>query len=322
MSDSTAKPPSTAPASSGAGERRGFISREDFLTLTKARLSALVVITTFVGFYLGRGWQDFARLMHTVLGTTLTAFGAATFNQLMEMGADARMLRTADRPLPAQRLKPEHAFGLGWLLCGFGIIHLGVRVNVEAAALAALTLVVYLFIYTPMKQRSTLNTLVGAVSGALPPVIGWVAAVGGPDDDLRPRFQWELLLQPQSLFLFALLFLWQMPHFLAINWMYREEYIRGGFVMWSNDDASGAKTSRLAIAFCLPLVLLSMHPLVSGFAGWWFVPVAALLGSWILKLAVDFRRLRDRASARKLFFATLLYLPAVLAAICVAARIP
>jgi protoheme IX farnesyltransferase len=317
MPDPTASsPPTPAPAAA----QRLLLSKKDFLTLTKARLSTLVVITTFVGFWLAAGFSDLWRMAHTVIGTTLTAFGAAVFNQLMEMDADAKMLRTADRPLPAKRTKPELAFAMGFLLCAFGIIHLGVKANVEAAALAALTLVVYLFIYTPMKQRSSLNTLVGAVSGALPPVIGWAAGRGGPDDDANPVFQWELLVMPQSLYLFALLFLWQMPHFLAINWMYREEYVRGGFVMWSNDDVSGRKTSLLAILWTVPLLALGIQPWAAGYCHWAFPIVSFALGAWILLLAVRFRTSLARPAARKLFFATLLYLPAILVALAILAR--
>lgn len=299
------------------------MSREDFMTLTKARLSMMVVVTTFVGFWLGAGNSGFGwRMLHTIFGTTLTAFGAAVFNQLMEVDADARMHRTADRPLPSRRVRREVAFLIGWLLAAVGIMHLGTRVNVEAAGLGALTLITYLFIYTPMKRRSTLNTLVGAVSGALPPVIGWVGAVAGPDDAAHPVMRWDTFVQAPAVFLFALLFLWQLPHFLAINWMYREEYIRGGFVMWSNDDASGEKTSRLAVFYSVLLALLAFHPLVYGFASPWFTPIALALGGWLVMLALKFRKVRDRASARKLFLSTLLYLPIVLVALCLLARIP
>ena len=179
--------------------------RADLMSLTKARLSALVVVTTAAGYVLSPT-GDFLSwgLVHTIFGTTLTAFGAAVFNQLMEMEPDAKMHRTADRPLPGHRFPPAAAFVLGWLLAAIGLMHLGVRVNAEASALAVLTLVTYLFIYTPMKQRSTLNTLVGAVSGAIPPVIGWVGAAG--PHGLQPGIlRWELFVQPQALFLFSLL---------------------------------------------------------------------------------------------------------------------
>ena len=318
------KSPPLTPAEPAAPriEGRGWISWEDFMTLTKARLSMMVVVTTFVGFWLGAGSAGFGwRMVHTILGTTLTAFGAAVFNQLMEMGPDAKMHRTADRPLPGRRIRTEFAFGIGWVLSALGLMHLGTRVNVEAAALAALTLGTYLFIYTPMKRRSSLNTLVGAVSGALPPVIGWVGAVGGADTGGPAVFHWRIFFDQPAIFLFSLLFLWQLPHFLAINWMYREEYIRGGFVMWSNEDESGSKTSKLAIFYSVLLMLLAVHPWWAGFASPWFTVLALLAGGWLVLLAVKFHALRDRASARRLFLNTLLYLPIVLVSLCLLARI-
>ena len=150
------------------------MTTHDLLTLTKFRLSALVIVTTFVGFWL-RAPQGFDGwlLVHTIIGSMLAAFGAAVFNQLMEIEPDSRMQRTADRPLPSGRVSPSAAFGIGWLLSAWALIHLTIRVNMETAALTALTLAVYLFIYTPLKRQSATNTLVGAVSGALPPLIGW-----------------------------------------------------------------------------------------------------------------------------------------------------
>ncbi len=323
MPDSpTADPEATPPPPLETDQAtHGFISRADFMTLTKARLSLMVVVTTFVGYWLGLGWKGFGwGMVHTIFGTTLTAFGAAVFNQLMEVTADAKMHRTASRPLPGGRIRREHAFFIGWLLSAIGLLHLGTRVNVESAALGALTLITYLFIYTPMKQRSTLNTLVGAVAGALPPVIGWVGAVAGPDEATHRLFRWTHYFDQEAIFLFALLFLWQMPHFLAINWMYREEYIRGGFVMWANEDASGELTSKLAVGFSVALMLLALHPWAAGFAGPVFTVIGLLLGGWLVLLALKFRRLRDRAAARTLFLNTLLYLPIVLVALCLLAK--
>lgn len=317
MTDPVPNPPVETSSLPEQAAPRGLISREDFMILTKARLSTLVVVTTFVGYWVAEGWHGVGwRLLHTIFGTTLTAFGAGVFNQLMEVDADAKMRRTAGRPLPARRLRSEAAFLLGWLLCAGGLIHLGAMVNVESAALAALTLVVYLFVYTPMKRTSALNTLVGAVSGALPPVIGWVAAAGGPDVADHPVFHWRMLIAPQAIFLFSLLFLWQLPHFVAINWMYRDEYIRGGFVMWSNDDETGAKTSKLALTFSALLALLPLFPWAAGFAALLFAIIGMLLGAWLVWLSLRFLRLPDRSTARRLFLATLLYLPLVLAALC------
>ncbi len=283
------------------------------MALTKARLSLLVVITTFVGFWVGsRHGFDGWRLVHTLLGTTLCAFGSAVLNQLMEMEPDAQMKRTADRPLPARRLPPPAAFAIGVILSAWGLLHLDTRVNPESCAAAAATLVSYVLIYTPLKQRSNLNTLVGAVSGALPPLIGWAAAAGPAGDLGGAAFNAELFLAPQSVFLFGLLFLWQLPHFVAINWMYREEYVRGGFVMWSNNDVSGKLTSTLAILFTLPLFPLMLIPWLGGFCHGFFTVGGCAVTLWLLWLAVCFFRVRERPMARKLFFGTLLYLPLVL----------
>lgn len=289
------------------------MSARDLLTLTKFRLSALVIVTTFVGFWLRADRPlDVWLMIHTLIGSTLAAFGAAVFNQLMEIEPDSRMQRTADRPLPSGRVSPSTAFGLGWLLSAVALIHLVHRVNVESAALTALTLAVYLFIYTPLKRQSPSNTLVGAVSGALPPLIGWAGAAGaavGP----APYFRWQLMLEPGAIYLFVLLFLWQLPHFLAINWMYRDEYRKGGFIMLANEDEHGVRTSRHALAYAFATMLLMLYPVYSGVAhAWWFLPPALLLSGWLSWLALRFNRMPERPTARKLFFCTLMYLPLIL----------
>jgi protoheme IX farnesyltransferase len=292
-------------------------TRKDFMSLTKARLSLLVVVTTLAGYFVGTrmglGAFDGWRLLHTMIGTTLAAFGSSVFNQLMEMDADARMKRTAGRPLPSRKIPPAVAFGLGWVLSAFGVVHLGRLVNVEASALCALTLIVYLFIYTPMKRKSALNTLVGAVSGAIPPVIGYVAAAGADAEAIR----WGLFVAPAALFLFGLLFFWQLPHFLAINWMYREEYMRGGFVMWSNNDDTGAATGFRAVIYSIALLLTTAAAPFAGLSSWWFLPAALLSGGYMVLLAWRLWKRPDRPAARRLFFYTLLYLPVVLGAFLV-----
>ena len=284
----------------------------DLMVLTKFRLSALVIVTTFVGFWLRRGedWSGWL-LAHTIIGSTLAAFGAAVFNQLMEVEPDSRMIRTADRPLPSGRISTPTAFGLGWVLSSFSLIHLASKVNTEAAGITALTLATYLFIYTPLKQTSATNTLVGAVSGALPPLIGWVGAAG-PSVDSTTYFRWDLLLEPGAIYLFALLFLWQLPHFLAINWMYRDEYQRGGFVMLANDDEQGSRTSFHALFYALATILLMFYPVWQGVVHTWFLAPALLLSGWLCWLAWKFRMHRERSRARSLFFCTLAYLPLIL----------
>ena len=285
---------------------------KDLMVLTKFRLSALVIVTTFVGFWLRSSRPiDVWLLFHTIVGSTLAAFGAGVFNQLMEIGPDSRMVRTSDRPLPSGRISTPAAFGIGWFLSAFALIHLSAKVNIEAAGLTALTLATYLFIYTPLKQASAVNTLVGAVSGALPPLIGWAGAVG-PQPDGSRYFRWELLLEPGAIYLFALLFMWQLPHFLAINWMYRDEYRRGGFVMLANDDDQGDRTSLHALGYAIATLLLMFYPVWKGVASTWFLMPALLVSGWLCWLAWKFRMHRERPHARKLFFCTLAYLPIIL----------
>jgi protoheme IX farnesyltransferase len=309
-SSASGSAPSLPPA---VGEEPMAFTLHDLLTLTKFRLSALVIVTTFVAFWLRAGTQmNFWLLLHTIIGSTLAAFGAAVFNQLMEIEPDSRMSRTADRPLPAGRISPSLAFGLGWLLSAMGLIHLVHRVNMEAAALTALTLATYLFIYTPLKKQSAVNTLVGAVSGALPPLIGWAGAAG-ISEKTEAYFRWSLLWEPGAIYLFMLLFLWQLPHFLAINWMYRDEYRRGGFVMLANDDELGARTSRHALAWAVAMLLLMFYPVAYGLVKLWlFLPVALLLNAWLCQRALVFQKNPERATARRLFFGTLIYLPVIL----------
>ena len=299
----TAKPAnSSSNASPGSEAAPAGVSRADFMTLTKVRLSALVVATTLVGFLLGsrgRGFDGWLLLLHTLVGTTLCAFAAAVYNQIMEMEADAKMERTAHRPLAARRLAPEVAFGLGWVLAALGILHLLMMVNLPAASLAAATIAIYIFIYTPLKRRSASNTLVGAVSGALPPLIGWMAAGGS-------------LVAPGAVFLFGLLFFWQLPHFLAINWMYRDQYVRGGFIMWSNADESGGKTGLLALGFSLAMFLFMLFPFFTGQATVFYLVGTVILTGWLVWMSWRFFLRRDRVGARQLFLSTLLYLPLML----------
>lgn len=279
--------------------------RRDLVMLTKFRLSLLVILTTMVGYLAGAaGRFEWAIALHTLVGTSAVAFGAAIFNQLMEIEPDSMMRRTSDRPLPAKRIPTVAAFIIGWVVSAFGILHLAGTVtpeNPQAAYLAAITLGVYIFIYTPMKRKSSLNTLVGAVSGALPPLIGWTAA--GRNYDAG------------ALALFAILFFWQMPHFIAINWMYREEYEKAGFVMWSNGDHDGAKSARLCFWFSLALAAAGLLPVFLGLASVGHAVAAAILGLVLLRFAVRFLNSRRRECARALFLFTLLYLPLILASL-------
>lgn len=277
---------------------------KDLQVLTKLRLNTFVLITTLFGFYLsakgqgGMGGQWWL-LFHTLLGTAACAFGSAAFNQLMEIEDDARMKRTADRPLPSRRMSVIKAFGIGWLLSGFGVIHLAIKVSEVAAVLAALTIAIYVFVYTPMKKWSPLNTLVGAIPGAIPPLIGWVGAGG----------DW---LAAGGWFLFWLLFLWQLPHFVAISWLCREEYEEAGYQMWSNGDVEGRKTVKLFLGFSVVLIGLVIWGSAAGLFSWGVGLFHAVFVVVLAKPILDFQKSRERSEMRKAFFGTLIYLPVIL----------
>lgn len=274
--------------------------RQDLMVLMKVRLNFFVLVTTFFGFLLySRGLDlNWAKLVHTILGTAAAAFGSAAFNQLMEVDLDARMKRTADRPLPSRRMDPLVAFGIGWVLSAIGIIHLAVQVGHLAAYLAAATVAIYVFVYTPLKRLSSANTLVGAIPGAIPPMIGWVGAGGA--------LGWE------AWFLFGLLFFWQLPHFIAINWLCRDEYESAGYKMWSNGDLTGKKSGYLSAMFAVALAAFSLLPSFFGFADLLWGIAGPLLALVMTALALKFSRDGERASARRLFLFTLLYLPIAL----------
>ncbi len=282
--------------------------RQDLAVLMKVRLNTFVLVTTCFGYFLASGMSgwDGMMLLHTILGTAAAAFGSAVFNQLMEIDLDARMARTADRPLPAKRMDVLVAFVIGVLLSAFGLVHLSVMVNHMSAVLALITLVTYVFLYTPMKRKHSVNTLIGAVPGAIPPMIGWSAAGGALDSS--------------AWFLFALLFLWQLPHFIAINWMCREEYESAGYRMWSNGDVSGRKSARLCWIFSACLAVLPLWPYMTGHVSWPWLAGGLLLGARMMMLSRSFGKHGDRASARRLFLYTLLYLPAALALLLVCWR--
>lgn len=280
---------------------------QDLTVLMKVRLNFFVLVTTFFGYLLARKGHsmEWAVLFHTLVGTAAAAFGSAAFNQLIEIDLDRLMKRTADRPLPARRMNPITAFAVGWVLSAMGIIHLAVMVGSFAAYLTAATVAIYVFVYTPMKRMSSLNTLVGAIPGAIPPMIGWVGGGGG-------------IWDPEAWFLFGILFFWQLPHFVAINWLCRQEYEDAGYKMWSNGDLGGKRSGMLCVLFSLVLAVFSVLPAIWGFANFlWLIggPIFALA---IMALALRFIRDGERTSCRQLFFATLIYLPAALALLLIA----
>lgn len=267
--------------------------------LVKARLTALVVLTTLVGFYAGsRAPIDYWLMVHTVLGTALVACGAAALNQLLERDLDAKMERTSDRPLPSGRMRPDTVLLIGGGLSVAGLVYLALAVNFLTALLGAVTLISYVFIYTPLKTVTTLNTAIGAIPGAIPPLMGWTAARG------------EISMDGWSLF--AILFFWQLPHFLAIAWMYREDYARAGFAMLPVIDPDGRRTGGQAVSHTLGLLPVSLCPALFGIAGPIYFGGAFVLGVIFCYYALQFSRHLTVAKARALFFVSILYLPVLL----------
>jgi protoheme IX farnesyltransferase len=269
--------------------------------LVKARLTLLVLLTTCVGFYLGeRGSVNGLLMFHALLGTALVASGAAALNQLLEREYDAKMRRTAGRPLPSGRLQPATVAIFGGVCSVTGLIYLAVAVNLLTSVLGAVTSISYLFIYTPLKRLSWVNTLVGAIPGALPPLMGWTAA----RNDLSGE-GWTL---------FAILAFWQIPHFMAIAWLYRDEYAKAGFVMLPNVDADGTRTGYYALGNTAALFLAGLCPFLLQMNGAFYLSAAVLLGAGYCWCAARFARQLTAARARQLFLASILYLPLLLLA--------
>jgi heme o synthase len=285
-----------------ASSRSNFFS--DLAELVKARLTLLVLVTTAVGFYLGAESPiDYRALFHTVFGTAAAAAGAAALNQWWERRVDALMRRTMTRPIPAGRMVPLQALLLGATLSIFGVVYLAIVCNALSAILAAVTIVIYIFAYTPLKRTSTANTAVGAIPGAIPPMIGWAAATG------------EIGAGAWSLF--TIVFLWQMPHFFAIAWICRDDYSRAGFRMISNDDPSGERSASQSVFFCILLLVLAGLPAFVGIASYVYEAIALALGGLFIAAAMRFLRLRTQSAARLLFIASIAYLPLLLAALVV-----
>jgi heme o synthase len=276
----------------------------DFVTLTKPRLNLLVLFTTLAGLYIASpDGVPLALLLHTLIGTALVAGGASALNQVWERDTDGLMHRTRRRPLPQGRLSIAESTAFGLLLSVLGLGELTLGVNLMAAAVALVTLVSYVVVYTPLKSRTWHSTLVGAFPGALPPVIGWAAATGD--------IGWG------AVSLFAIVFLWQMPHFFAIAWMYREDYARAGLQMLPVVEPDGRSTGRQAWLYAVALVVASETPAYVGLAGTPYLVVAAVLGVVIIGLAVDFARTLTQQSARWLFLASITYLPVLWGALVV-----
>ncbi len=268
----------------------------EFVALTKLGITGMVGVTTALGFAIASGTGPV--LLHVLVGTALVAAGANALNMLLEREADGKMPRTENRPLPAGRLTPAEALALGVVLSAVGTAYLIFLVNPLAASLAAISLGTYLFVYTPLKSRTSLSTFVGAVTGALPPMIGWAAAGNG--------------LGTGAWVLFLILFFWQMPHFLAIAWKYRDDYASAGYRMLTVDDPDGSATGRQVIVQTLALLVVTVVPAITGMAGPIYLTGALALGAGFLAVGYLFSIRPTKLSARRLFLFSNLYLPALL----------
>ena len=270
-----------------------------FSDLVKVRLTTLVLLTTLAGFYLATtDGMQVVLLLHTMVGTALLACGSSVLNQYLERHHDSLMPRTESRPLPAGLMHPERALWFGILLSVTGCFYTWFLVNLLTCILGTLTLALYIFVYTPLKRLTSFNTVVGAIPGALPPLMGWTAVRGSLDAG-----GWSL---------FLILFLWQLPHFLAIAWMYKGEYGSAGYVMLPNIDPSGKMTARHALLYTIFLLPCSLLPVHFNVAGSLYAVGASVLGAGFIWQAIKFSSALDRTRARHLFFYSIIYLPLLL----------
>jgi heme o synthase len=284
----------------------------DYWALTKPEVNFLILITTGVGFYLGSGSEartfSFVSLFNTLLGTLLVASGTGTLNQYIERKFDAQMRRTARRPAAAGRLKPAAVLAFGIALAAAGTVYLAAAVNLFASLLAALTLLTYLFLYTPLKRKTPLCVLVGAFPGAMPPLIGWAAASGR--------------LSIEAAILYAIVFLWQFPHFMAIAWMYREDYDRAGYLVLPKGNARIPFVTLETLLPLLALIAISIAQFPTRYPAIFYC-AGALLSIGFLYFGLNFVLQRSRASARRLLAASIVYLPllfVLIATLCIRAK--
>ena len=275
----------------------------DYWTLTKPEINFLIVITTAAGFCMGTAavlpnlpWMPF---LHALFGTAIVSSGAATLNQVVELRHDAQMRRTARRPLASGRVRRSHAMTFGIALCIVGVVYLAMLTNVLAALLAAVTVLTYLFLYTPLKRITPLCTLVGAIPGAAPPLIGWAAARGD--------------LDPAAWVLFAIVFLWQLPHFMSIAWMYREDYARAGYIVLPTSKLKDPFVVWQSLPPAIGLFVVAMLPALRGQAGILYFAGALVIGAAFVLYSARFALQRSAVSARQLLFASILYLPVLFA---------
>jgi heme o synthase len=284
------------PVASGLAASAAPTRGADLVSLTKPRLNFLVILTTLAAYYLGSDERStIVQLVHTLIGTSLVAGGAAALNQVWERDTDRLMARTRMRPLPDLRLSARVALGFGLALTIAGVAELWLFVNARAALVATLTTATYILLYTPLKLRTSLSTIAGAIPGALPAVIGWAAATN--------------TLSVEAWVLFAIVFLWQMPHFLAIAWIYRDEYARAGMPLLPVIEPDGRSTGRQALLYTAALLPISVLPTLMGLATAWYLAGAVALGTVLIGLSLQFSQMRTIESARRLFFGSILYLP-------------
>lgn len=270
----------------------------DYLELSKSRIVLMVVITTAAGYLFAADHVSPLLLLHTLLGTALVAAGTNALNQYVEREHDAKMQRTRSRPLPAGRISARAALVFSYAVAILGTVYLGLAVNWLTAALGAFTLTSYIFVYTPLKRVSTICTVIGAVPGAIPPLMGWTAATNH--------------LGLGGWIAFGILFLWQLPHFMAISWMYREDYGRGGFAMLSVRDGDGAAVARQAVFYTLALLPVSIAPALLGMTGMMYLIGASVCGLAMLAASIRFFFDRELRNARRLFMISNLYLLTVM----------
>lgn len=271
---------------------------KDYLALSKSRIVLLVLTTTAAGYFFAADHVSPMLLLHTLLGTAMVAAGTNALNQYVEREHDGRMHRTRTRPLPAGRISARAALWFSSLIAIIGTVYLGLAVNWLTAALGAFTLTSYIFVYTPLKRISTICTVIGAVPGAIPPLMGWTAATNH--------------LGLGGWIAFGILFLWQLPHFMAISWMYREDYGRGGFAMSAVRDGDGSSVARQAVFYTLALLPVSIAPSIFGMTGLTYLIGASVLGLAMLVASIRFFFNRDVRNARKLFMFSNLYLLSVM----------
>lgn len=268
----------------------------DFVSLTKPRLNTLVLVTSAAAYFLGDGHRlPWAHLLHTLIGTALVAGGASALNQHWERHTDRLMRRTRLRPLPDGRLHPQDALWFGIALSATGLAQLTVFVNPLTAFIAALTLGSYVLLYTPLKTKTSLSTIVGAIPGALPALLGWAAAT-----NTASAGGWIL---------FGIVFMWQMPHFLAIAWLFRDDYANAGIPLLPVVEPDGRSTGRQSVLYTAGLIPISLLPLAVGMATAYYLAGALTLGAVLLVLSLEFASSRSMPAARRLFYGTILYLP-------------